>query len=337
MHIQFPSFSYYDWDKQYSMDGGQVYSVCLTNFELGTTTFDGKAVLFGNHETPFNDMEVPDLCSVFDYKFTESIGSSIDTAIEEEEQYQELQKLYANHSTGTPLTLSVSQITDPTFVELNVSDSTIYDIDIDSDQWQSGDDRILDHGIETINDDISRSPIPYRAMTENGEIQQDVIYRDHMIDIKQLGQGRVDQYDQSGWIIPPKGQVTLPQALRRRQNGAMEGIQEYDNDAEFPRSNAMIFDNDFLESVGDHDGENENIAFPSPDARMERINALTEEEWNQVLKTYKDFKEESNGDERRAIGEQEWQEIVDSYHGHDHEEDVGEYPGRRLLQQQERV
>ena len=363
MHVQYPAFSYHDWTQQYSSDGGQVYSLCLTNFELGTTTFDGKSILTWDvgKESQFNDMEVPDLCSVFDYKFVESEGSSISIQ-DQEERYQHLQQLY-NEYTGTDtLTASSSKssksiISDPTFVELNVSDSTIYDNyyyaqNENLDDWRSGDDRILDNGVEETQmppevegaSAAAAAPppnrelngieypiyphIPYRSFTEDGEFQQDVIYRDTDIDVAQLGGHRVDEYDQSGWLVPPKGAINLPPALRRRDST----VQELDSDLEFPRTDTNLFGDP--EDIDPEFADNGEIPrtfqtvfddYPSPDRRMERTKAMTEEEWSGVLQKHR----EGVDQDRRAVGPQEWREIVDSYHGHDTNPE--QYPGRRLL------
>lgn len=362
MHVQYPAFSYHDWTQQYTSDGGQVYSLCLTNFELGTTIFDGKSILTwgAGQESKFNDMEVPDLCSVFDYKFVESEGSSVSIQ-DQEERYQHLQQLYDEY-TGTD-TLTASIASDPTFVILNVSDSTIfypsdYSQNENSDEWRSGDDRILDNGVEATQippefegaGAAAAAPppnreldgveypiyphIPYRSFTEDGEFQQDVIYRDTDIDVAKLGGHRVDEYDQSGWLVPPKGEIGLPPALRRRDST----VEEHDDDLDFPRTDTNLFgdpediDPEYADNgefprtyqtVFDREGD---INYPpSPDRRMERSNALTEEEWRGVLQKYRD------GDqERRAVGPQEWREIVDSYNHHD--TDPEQYPGRRLLE-----
>ena len=363
MHIQYPAFSYHDWTEQYSSDGGQVYSLCVTNFELGTTTFDGKSILTWDtgKEATFNDMEVPDLCSVFDYKFLESEGSTISIQ-DQEERYQHLQQLY-NEYTGTDTQTasnsksSTSTVSAPTFVELNVSDSTIHDDEYyaHSDEWRSGDDRILDNGVEPaqsfpnigqlggaavaaaaapLNREINGEEyptyphIPYRGLSEDGEFQQDVIYRDTHIDAAQLGGGRADENDQSGWLVPPKGEVDLPPALRRRSGNDGDDIDfprtdtnlfgdpedidpEYADNGEFPRTFQTVFDDGYTNPQ-------------SPDRRLERTKALTEEEWSQVLQKHRGADQE-----RRAVGPQEWREIVDSYHGH--VDNNQQYPGRRLL------
>lgn len=276
--MEFDAFSYYEWQQQYEADGGQIYSVCVSNFELGTTTFRGEATLISNSDhidATFPDMEVPDVCSVFDYKLEKTVGESTIPNV------------------GSSLDGRS---------ELEVSGTSTGTVPVDSDQRYMGPPGALRTEIQWEDD---------YALNGN-----------HGID--GLGE-RQNAMDFDDLLDAEKGNVVHSETSNPSEIG-------------MKRHNAMTLEEykKLMDDIDDDETDDEDEGEKPPFAPIRRVDAMTEQEWEDVLQQ---FWEQGGAERRKAVGPEEWKEIEDAYQGDGQkEEDHGhadphhiKYPGRRLL------